>query len=178
LVKDIVIYPDVLLLTPSREVTVFEEDDASLAELEKDMRDTLAYTRGVAIAAVQIGVLKRGILVGGQMYWNPVVVSRSVEMVPMQEGCLSIPGLVETVRRPSWVDLVYCDSKGLKGKERLTGLRAQAACHETDHLNAVLMTSEMDLPRREAIRNRMFTLRRAAKAVGVSVSDLIYGVKP
>ena len=121
-----------------REVTVF---DAKLHALLDDMADTMYKADGVGLAAPQIGILRRIVVidVGDGLYEmiNPVITSESGEQTGM-EGCLSVPGKHGTVVRPMKVKATYFDRNGQKCTVSAKELFARAICHELDHLDGTL----------------------------------------
>lgn len=130
---------DESLRKKSREVTVF---DQRLHTLLEDMAETMHQANGVGLAAVQVGVLRRVVVVdvgeGVIELVNPVITQRSNEEVCTIEGCLSFPGEAGMVPRPKWVTVQAQDRNGdlmtITGEEML----ARAFCHELDHLDGVV----------------------------------------
>ena len=131
---------DELLRKPSREVT---EITPRILQLLDDMKDTLHKANGCGLAAPQVGVLRRIVLVEveeGELYEmiNPEIIERSDEIQEELEGCLSVPGKWGITRRPMTVTVKAMDRNGkyytLTGSELL----ARAICHETDHLDGIL----------------------------------------
>ncbi len=118
-----------------------EKFDTRLHELLDDMRETLAKSNGVGLAAPQVGVLRRAVLVdtGEQVLElvNPEIVETSGEQDGM-EGCLSIPNQYGLVRRPMVVKLRAQDRDGNWYEVTGEGLIARAFCHETEHLDGIL----------------------------------------
>lgn len=138
IVKD----PDPVLREKAKQVTKF---NANLHKLLDDMADTMYDAPGVGLAAPQIGILKRVIVmdVGDEHglieMVNPEVVSFSGEQVG-PEGCLSIPGLQGDVKRPLQVKAKGQDRNGAEIVIEGTELLARCIMHEIDHLNGVLFT--------------------------------------
>jgi peptide deformylase len=131
----------------SREVTVF---DARLHTLLDDMLETMQEAGGVGLAAVQVGILRRALIVdiGEDLVEliNPVILEASEEMQSDPEGCLSFPGEYGLVERPLRVKVQAQDRHGDLIILEAEGLKARAFCHEIDHLNGVLfidLASEM-----------------------------------
>ena len=124
----------------SKQVTSF---DSRLELLIKDMKDTLAKADGLGLAAPQIGVLKRLIIIvdgeTGNMLAlvNPEIVSSSGTQ-NANEGCLSIPGVWGRTERPAVVTVKAQDSKGEWFEITRDGITAVCLCHEIDHLNGIL----------------------------------------
>lgn len=130
-----------------RQVTAFDE---RLHTLLDDMRETLLEADGVGLAAPQVGILRRAVLVletnvpeGTEPYVveliNPEIIERSGEQNG-PEGCLSLPGEWGLVTRPMEVRVRAQDREGKTFELSGTGLTARAFCHELDHLDGVLFT--------------------------------------
>ena len=130
---------DEVLRKTSREVT---EITPRILTLLDDMADTLHKAQGVGLAAVQVGVLRRVVLVEtepGQLYEliNPRIVEAEGEQKEV-EGCLSLPGEWGYTLRPRKVTVEAQNRKGEKLRIQGEGLLARAFCHEIDHLDGVL----------------------------------------
>jgi peptide deformylase len=123
----------------SREVTVF---DARLHTLLDDMLETMRGANGVGLAAVQVGILRRALIVdiGEDLVEliNPIILEASEETQSDPEGCLSFPGEYGMVERPLRVKVQAQDRHGDLIIIEAEGLKARAFCHEIDHLNGVL----------------------------------------
>ncbi len=137
--------PDEVLRKTSREVTVFDD---RLAQLLDDMFDTMYEANGVGLAAVQVGILKRAVVVDtreeGERYElvNPKLVYKKGER-EVAEGCLSVPGVSGYVKRPEKVIVRAQDRHGETFEVEATGLLAQAFCHEIEHLDGGLFIDKV-----------------------------------
>lgn len=142
---------DKALYKHCREVTSFDD---RLHTLLDDMRDTLMQADGVGLAAPQVGVLRRAVIVletnvpeGEQPYVieliNPEIVESSGEQCG-PEGCLSVPGRYGLVERPMEVTVRAQDRDGNSFEAKGTGLTARCFCHEIDHLDGVVFTSRAE----------------------------------
>ena len=140
-----------LLYKKSRPVTDF---NPRLHQLLDDMRETLMQADGVGLAAPQVGVLRRAVLVmetnvpeGEEEYVieliNPEIVESSGEQ-DGAEGCLSVPGEYGLVKRPMTVKVKAQDRNGNPFEVEGTGLTARCFCHEIDHLEEIVFTSKAD----------------------------------
>ncbi|HNU79249.1 MAG TPA: peptide deformylase [Bacillota bacterium] len=133
---------DEILRKISRKVEVI--DDRILTLLD-DMKDTMKKAEGVGLAAPQVGVLRRVVVIdvgeGLIELINPVIVYESGEQFEM-EGCLSIPGIKGKVKRPEKVIVRAQNRKGKTFEMTGTELLAIAFCHEIDHLNGILFTDK------------------------------------
>ncbi len=139
------------LYKKSRPVTDF---NARLAQLLDDMRQTLDSAGGVGLAAVQVGVLRRAVLVietnvpdGEGEYVIELVNPEIIEAEGEQdgaEGCLSVPGEYGVVKRPERVRVRAQDRNGEWFEVEGTGLTARCFCHEIDHLEGIVFTSKAE----------------------------------
>ncbi len=130
---------DELLRKKSREVPLVDD---RIRVLMDDMVETMYKFEGVGLAAPQVGVLKRVIVIDvedGKVYKmaNPKIINDSGEQT-VQEACLSVPGEKGIVSRPLKVTVEYTNENNETEKFEAEGLMAQAICHEIDHLNGVL----------------------------------------
>lgn len=137
---------DEILKKKSRVVDTVDE---RIVELLNDMYDTLkASDDGIGLAAPQIGVLKRLVVIDlteedGEVYKlvNPVIIKSKGEQV-CREGCLSVPGVLGDVVRPKEVVVEALNEKGEKIKIKAKDLLAIVLCHEIDHLDGILFTDK------------------------------------
>lgn len=128
---------------------VVETVDERIVELLNDMYDTLKTSDdGIGLAAPQIGVLKRLVVIDlteedGEVYKlvNPVIIKSKGEQV-CREGCLSVPGVLGDVVRPKEVVVEALNEKGEKIKIKAKDLLAIVLCHEIDHLDGILFTDK------------------------------------
>lgn len=120
--------------------------DKRILELLDDMRQTMYANDGVGLAAPQVGILRRVVVidVGDELYEliNPEIVSTEGDVVDV-EGCLSVPGRRGKVARPETVTVRALDRKGELREYTGTGLLARAFCHEIDHLDGKLYLDKM-----------------------------------
>ena len=143
-IRNIVIKGDPALRKVCRAVDVF---DPRLHMLLEDMADTLVQSKGVGLAAPQVGVLRRVVVIDKgendivEMV-NPLVIHREGEQVGM-EGCLSVPGKYGIVKRPQKVVASYLDRHGHPKEIEAEDLIARAICHECDHLDGKLYTDNV-----------------------------------
>ncbi len=125
---------------------VVEKFDDKLAVLIDDMFDTMYKAEGVGLAAVQVGVLKRVVVLdagdGPIELVNPEIVSQEGEQKE-SEGCLSVPGKYGVCLRPAKVQLKAQDRNGKWHVYTGEGLKARCFCHELDHLEGILFTSKV-----------------------------------
>ena len=134
--------------------------DASLQKLIDDMIDTMHAAPGVGLAAPQVGIPLRLMVVGDEKgrsvraLVNPVIADQGGEIVA-EEGCLSIPGVFADVARAEWVQLEAKDLEGQPVSIRARGLQARVFQHEMDHLDGVLFIDRLDPMTRDRIKRRI-----------------------
>lgn len=138
-VRNIVKFGDETLRKRSREVEVIDE---RIVTLVNDMKETMAAAEGVGLAAPQVGILRRVVVVDLEEYGvvemiNPVIKKTSGHQEEV-EGCLSNPGEYGVTSRPMNVTVEALNLEGKKKKYSVSGLSARAVCHEVDHLDGKL----------------------------------------
>ena len=143
-IKTILTEPDKLLRQVSKPV---EKVGDLERELMKDMLDTMYTAKGIGLAAIQIGVPKRIIVMDiskeenkkNPMYFvNPIIIKKNDEKVTYEEGCLSVPNQFAEIDRPSKCEVEYLDYNGNKQNLKAEGLLATCIQHEMDHLEGIL----------------------------------------
>ncbi len=150
--REIVLFGEDVLRKKCREVTSFDE---KLGILLDDMAETLQNADGVGLAAPQVGLLRRVVVIdvrdgkGVIELVNPVIIEQTGIQVG-NEGCLSAPGEWCEVERPMKVKVKAFDRSGKEFTVTGEGLLARALCHETDHLDGILFTDRVKqtIPRR------------------------------
>lgn len=136
---------DEILKKKSREV---ETIDDKLQILIDDMIETMHHLNGVGLAAQQVGVLKRVVVIdlyddnGPIVFINPVIKKEKGEQ-ECDEGCLSFPNQFAKIIRPKEVEVEALDREGKKFKLKAKGLLAQAISHEVDHLNGIVFVTKI-----------------------------------
>jgi peptide deformylase len=159
--KEIVVWPEKVLNTPTRPVTEF---GAALEELLAEMDAAVREAEGVGIAANQIGVPLRVALVGagdGTFFEivNPEILSRD-EPIVLREGCLSVPGEWEQVDRFRRVRVRFQDRTGASREMDAEDQLAHVFQHEVDHLDGTVYVMLLSTLKRSLIRERMEKLKR------------------
>ena len=143
-IKTILTEPDKLLRQVSKPVEKVGDIER---ELMKDMLDTMYTAKGIGLAAIQIGVPKRIIVLDiskeenkkNPMYFvNPIIIKKNDEKVTYEEGCLSVPNQFAEIDRPSKCEVEYLDYNGNKQNLKAEGLLATCIQHEMDHLEGIL----------------------------------------
>ncbi len=148
--------------TRCEEITDFHPD-LDLETLAKDMVQTMYAAPGVGLAANQVGLTTRlmviDITVGEDasqliIMANPVMLEMEGEQQE-EEGCLSVPGHAGVVRRPAWVKVLGQDLKGNEITMEGTGLLARAFCHEIDHLDGRLFIERLGVLKRDLMKRKI-----------------------
>jgi len=164
----LVIAPDPRLKTKSAPV---EKIDADIKQLAADMFDTMYAERGIGLAAVQVGVLKRVLVAdvtwreeegpGDQLVLiNPEIVSGSEDERVYKEGCLSFPDQFAEVMRPDSVRVRYLDLEGKPQEKDFDGLLGTCIQHEIDHLNGVVFVDHISNVKRDMILRKLTKLKK------------------
>lgn len=160
-------YPDPRLHQVAAPVTEF--DDA-LRRLVQDMAETMYAAPGIGLAATQVDVHRRVIVIDVsedksalQVFVNPEIVASSDDRKVYEEGCLSVPGVYDEVERPDRVTVRACDAHGVPFTLEADGLLAVCLQHEIDHLNGVLFVDYLSKLKRDRVMKK-FT--KAAKRAG------------
>lgn len=149
-----------------------------IASLIADLSDTLAKSDGVGLAAPQIGVSRRALIVDagevdGDMQYlkgfrrvmiNPVVVSESPSMCEYNEGCLSVPGVYADVRRPESIIVEYYDENLEKKTETFDRFGCRMVQHELSHLDGVLFVDMVAPIRRKIISKKLLNISKGKVA--------------
>lgn len=168
-IKPLIILPDPILREVSKPI---ETMDSEVKKLADDMLETMYDAPGIGLAAIQIGVARRMLVLDvskdGEdkaplVFINPEVVSASDARSVYEEGCLSIPDYYAEVERPATITVEYIDLEGKKLTAKADGLLATCLQHEIDHLNGVLFIDHISKLKREMVI-RKFT--KAAKTRG------------
>lgn len=151
---DIRVFGDPILRMQALEVTDFDE---ALRQLADDMMETLRAAHGAAIAANQVGVLKRLFVFDYEeragAFVNPEVIETSAETETADEGCLSFPGLFYPTERPLRAHMRGVDVHGEPIEYKGEGMFARMLLHELDHLNGILFIDHLARhDRKEAMR--------------------------
>ena len=169
-IRPIVIYPDPRLRKPADRVTEFNDQLVALLE---DLTDTMYDADGLGIAAPQIGVSRRVMVINCDndpenrqpLYCiNPEILSRSDQHETLSEGCLSIPDIREEIKRPLSIVARYFDRHGTPRESSFENLEARCFVHETDHLNGKLFIDYLSFLKRRSITNQMRKRKRATPA--------------
>ena len=154
-----------------RECDPITEFTPELASLAGDMYDTMYASAGVGLAAPQVGKPIQMTVVDVSMgenperkivLINPEIIAREGQQTG-EEGCLSIPGFVEEVKRPQKVRVRAQDLSGEWRTYEGEDLEARAFCHEVDHLHGILFLKHLSFLKRDRIKRRIRKLRKAGE---------------
>ena len=152
-------YPDPRLRKKAKPVVTVDDD---IKRLVDDMFETMIDSHGIGLAASQVDVHQRVIVMdlmedGSQprVFINPEIEVLNDTTEPYDEGCLSVPGFYETVARPSNVMISALDREGRPFKEKASGLLAICIQHEIDHLEGKLFVDYLSPLKRQTIRKKM-----------------------
>jgi peptide deformylase len=158
-IRPILTAPDPRLQAVSTDV---EKVDAEIRKLVEDMTESMYAADGIGLAAVQIGVPKRVLVIdldqkdgkkNPRAFINPKIIWASEEVAVFEEGCLSVPEIWDDVERPARIKCEYLDGDGKKQTLEADGLLATCLQHEMDHLNGVLFIDHLSrLKRSMAIK--------------------------
>jgi peptide deformylase len=163
-VRPILTAPDPRLKAVASEIA---KVDGEIRRLIDDMLQTMYQADGIGLAAVQIGIAKRVIVMdidqkddkkNPRVFVNPKILWASEELASFEEGCLSVPDIWEDVERPARIRAEYQDRDGKKQMLEADGLLADCLQHEMDHLDGILFIDHLSRLKRS------IALRKLAKA--------------
>ena len=151
-----------------------EAVDDELRVLISDMFETMYDAPGIGLAAVQVGVAKRVLVMdlgepeeeGGEpvreprVFINPEIVTHSDDEVPYTEGCLSVPDQYAEVQRPDRIRAKWLDEHGERHEEDLDGLLAVCLQHEMDHLEGILFIDHLSKLKRDMVLKKLAKMRK------------------
>ena len=159
--REIVIEPDPILRKKSESL---ETVDDELRRLLDDMLETMYSAPGIGLAAVQVGILKRLIVIdiskekdkkNPLFLINPEIISRSKNTSIHEEGCLSLPGHFAEIERPAECHIKYIDYNGKEKEIEANGLLSTCIQHEVDHLNGTLFIDYLSKLKKDMILKKL-----------------------
>lgn len=168
-VREIIKLPDPMLRQVSESVTLVTDDTRKIMD---DMLDTMYDAPGIGLAAVQIGIPQRLVVIDlareGEerqpiFLVNPEITWRSEEQSDYEEGCLSIPEFFDMVSRPKEVEIRFLDRDGEAKDLRCSGVLATCVQHEIDHLNGVLFIDYLSKLKRDRIVKKFVKAQKLAR---------------
>lgn len=169
-IKPLILLPDAILREVSRPV---ETVDDELRRLADDMLETMYDAPGIGLAAIQIGVPKRLLVIDlskegeekqPQVFINPEILTSSDERSVYEEGCLSIPDYYAEVERPATITVKHLDRGGKERQFEAEGLLATCLQHEIDHLNGVLFIDHISRLKRDMVVKKFTKLAKGRTA--------------
>ncbi len=174
MILPIYLYGSPVLRQKAATVNMEMEDKEELARFINDMVETMHKADGCGLAAPQVGVSKRILVVDGNELQdkypelkgfhremiNPEFTFKSEEASSQEEGCLSIPGVDADVRRPVTVRLCYIDAEFNRKEEEFSGFAARMVQHEMDHLDGVVFTDHASPIRKKMIAAKLLRITK------------------
>jgi peptide deformylase len=166
--RPILTAPDPRLKAVSTDV---EKVDAEIRKLAADMAESMYAADGIGLAAVQIGVPKRIIVMdldqkdgskNPRTFINPKILWASEEMATFEEGCLSVPDIWDDVERPARIKAEYLDLDGKRVEMEADGLLATCLQHEMDHLQGVLFIDHLSRLKRSMAIKKLTKAKKLA----------------
>ena len=171
MVYPIVIYGHTILRKVALEIT---NDYPALNQLIEDLFETMYYSEGMGLAAPQIGKSIRIFVIDGnpvaedepsladfkKVFINANISERCGDLQPMNEGCLSIPGLREEVMRESHIRISYYDENWQYHNEVFDGYKARIIQHEYDHLEGILFTDKVNPLRKRLLKGKLTAISK------------------
>ena len=164
--RKIVIEPDPILRKKSENL---EKVDNELRLLLDDMLETMYAATGIGLAAVQVGILKRLIVIDISkdkekknpiFLINPEIIFKSKKTSIYEEGCLSLPGHFEEIERPEECHIKYIDYEGKKKEMKANGLLSTCIQHEIDHLNGKLFIDYLSKLKKDMIIKKISKIKK------------------
>ena len=159
-IKTIITEPNKILRQKSKDVISVGRDEQKLMD---DMLDTMYAANGIGLAAIQIGIPKRIIVMDiskgekkNPLYFvNPVIKNKNTELSTYEEGCLSVPNYFAEIDRPKKCDVEYLDYNGKKKVLNAEGLLATCIQHEMDHLEGILFIDYLSKLKKDMIIKKL-----------------------
>jgi len=168
--RAILIAPDPRLKAVSEEIRAVDADVRRLAD---DMLESMYAADGIGLAAIQIGIPKRVLVMDlarkdgknePRVFINPKILWTSEETAVCQEGCLSVPDIWEEVERPAQIRAEYLDREGRPQSLEAEGLLATCLQHEIDHLEGILFVDHLSRLKRSMALKRLAKAQRLKQA--------------
>ena len=167
-IKTIITEPNEILRQVSKPVLAVGNDERKLRD---DMLETMYAANGIGLAAIQIGVPKRIIVMDiskdekkNPMYFvNPTIKNKDKEKTTYEEGCLSVPDQYAEIDRPEECEINFLDYNGKKSTLNAKGLLATCIQHEMDHLEGILFIDHLSNMKRNMIVKKLIKTRKQSK---------------
>ena len=170
-IKEILTEPNKILRQVSKSVEKVTKDEQILMD---DMLETMYHANGIGLAAIQIGVPKRIIVMDiakkdekkNPMYFvNPVIKNKNKDLSTYEEGCLSVPNQFAEVDRPATCEIEYLDYNGDKKLLKASGLLATCIQHEMDHLEGILFIDYLSKLKKTMIIKKLSKQKKSSEAL-------------
>ena len=171
MLRKIIIEPDPIL---RKKCEPLEKVDTDTKKLMDDMLETMYTAPGIGLAAVQIGILKRLVVIDISrdeekknpiFLINPEIINQSKQTSVYEEGCLSIPGQFAEIERPAECTLKYINYNGEKKELKADGLLATCIQHEVDHLNGILFIDYLSKLKKDMIIRKLVKKKKEIERV-------------
>jgi len=172
-IRKIIIEPDPIL---RKKCSPLEKVDDQTRKLMKDMLKTMYEAPGIGLAAIQIGILKRIVVIdiskdeekkSPLFLINPEITFRSKKTSVYEEGCLSLPGQFAEIERPAECVLQYVDYNGKKKELKAKGLLATCIQHEVDHLDGILFIDYLSKLKKDMIIKKLVKHKKEIERIVV-----------
>ncbi len=169
--RNIIIEPDPIL---RKKCLPLEKVDDNLQKLMQEMLETMYQAPGIGLAAIQVGILKRIVVIDisrdenkkDPLYLvNPVITHRSKETSVYEEGCLSLPGQFAEIERPANCMVKYIDYNGKEQEIKADGLLATCIQHEVDHLDGILFIDYLSKLKKDMIIKKLVKHKKEIERV-------------
>ena len=170
-IKEILTEPNKILRQISKSVDKVTKEEQMLMD---DMLETMYQANGIGLAAIQIGIPKRIIVMDiakkdekkNPMYFvNPIIKNKNNDLSTYEEGCLSVPDQFAEVDRPSTCEVEYLDYNGEKKILKATGLLATCIQHEMDHLEGILFIDYLSKLKKSMIIKKLSKQKKNSEAL-------------
>ena len=171
MLRNIIIEPDPIL---RKKCEPLEKVDTDTRKLMDDMLETMYAAPGIGLAAVQIGILKRLVVIDISrdeekknpiFLINPEIINQSKQISVYEEGCLSIPGQFAEIERPAECTLKYIDYNGKEKELKADGLLATCIQHEVDHLNGILFIDYLSKLKKDMIIKKLVKKKKEIERI-------------
>ena len=159
------------ILKQKCEIFDFNNPPVDPLKLALDLRESMIYHKGIGLSACQVGLPYRVFVAGDpgdidniKVFFNPRIVDTAEEMILIEEGCLSFPGLFMKVKRPAHCRVRFADPNGVVDTRVYDGIPARAILHEYDHMNGTLFHSRTNPYHRDLAKRQKKKLDRLREA--------------
>ena len=171
MLRKILIEPDPILRNKCEPL---EKVDKEIKKLMDDMLETMYAAPGIGLAAIQVGILKRLVVIDISkseekknpiFLINPQIIHKSKKTSVYEEGCLSLPGQFAEIERPAECTLKYVDYNGREKELKAEGLLATCVQHEVDHLNGILFIDYLSKLKKDMIIKKLVKQKKGIERV-------------